>query len=123
MNICEEKILLLCNKLEQDIEERFYLMDKEFDNEKCEDILLIICRLFVEKNMLVLFKPIIINFIDKCFENLNNKEIYDYTFITNHLEYLLNDFIKENDINKLKKEINQYLFITKIKTKTLISNI
>lgn len=111
MIITEEKVLMLCNELEDEIEEKFYLRDLEYNNDKYNYILYIICKLFIEKNMFILFENTMKKFIDKCFEKIEEKEIYDYTFITNHLEYLVNDLITIDDVNKIKQEINEYLEI------------
>lgn len=111
MIINEEKILMLCNELEDEIEEKFYLIDKEYNSDNCNYILCIISKLFIKKNMFILFNKLMKEFIDKCFEKIEDKEIYDYTFITNHLDYLLNDLITVDDINELKSDINEYLGI------------
>lgn len=119
MIITEEKVLMLCNELEEEIEEKFYLRDLEFNNDKYNYILYIICKLFIEKNMFILFENTMKKFIDKCFEKIEEKEIYDYTFITNHLEYLVNNLITTDDVEKIRQEINEYLGIVEKQNETL----
>lgn len=111
MIIDDKKILMLCNELEDEIEEKIYLIDKEYNNDNCNYILYLICKLFIKKNMFVLFKKLMKEFINKCFEKIEDNEIYDYTFIMDHLQYLLNGLITIDDINELKLEINEYLGI------------
>ncbi len=109
MNTYEEKILMLCNELDDEIEERFYLLDREFDNTYCQYILYTIGKMFIEKNIFILYRNLMMRFIEKCFEKLSEKEIYDYTFLTDNLEYLVNELISIDDVDKIREEIDIYL--------------
>lgn len=124
MSAYEEKILMLCNELDDEIEERFYLLDREFDNTYCQYILYTIGKIFIEKNMFILYRNLMMKFIEKCFEKLNDKEIYNYTFLTDNLEYLINELITFDDISKIREEINEYLETKNSDSKKLLlSNI
>ncbi len=122
MNTYEDKILMLSNELEDEIEERFYLLDREFDNTHCQYILYLIGKMFIEKNMQMVYRKFMINFIEESFEKLNYKENYNYTFLIDNLKYMVNDLITIDDVNKLRNEIFIYLENQSSK-KLLLSNI
>lgn len=110
MNTKEEKILELCNELTLDLEERFYLLDTDFDSTNCNFIFYIICKLFIQKNLFSLFNKKMKEYIDNCFLRINLEEKQDFKFLYNNLNLLtVNNLITKNDVMIVKQMIDSYI--------------
>lgn len=111
MTTNEEKIFNYCNDLVAYIDEKSYLMDKEFEKSNCNYILYIIGKQFIEKGIINLFSEYIKIYIDRCLIKSNNFSKYDYNILYNNLDLLLVDgIITEQDVFNIKNKIDSYLF-------------
>ena len=121
MNTKEEKILELCNELTLDLEERFYLLDTDFDSTNCNLIFYIICKLFIQKNLFSLFNKKMREYIDYCFLKINLEEKQDFRFLYNNLNLLtVNNLIDEKDVMIVKQMIDSYIEIKKPEEKNKV---
>ena len=121
MNTKEEKILELCNELTLDLEERFYLLDTDFDSTNCNLIFYIICKLFIQKNLFSLFNKKMREYIDNCFLKINLEEKQDFRFLYNNLNLLtINNLIDEKDVMIVKQMIDSYIEIKKPEEKNKV---
>ncbi len=121
MNTKEEKILELCNELTLDLEERFYLLDTDFDSTNCNLIFYIICKLFIQKNLFSLFNKKMREYIDNCFLKINLEEKQDFRFLYNNLNLLtVNNLIDEKDVMIVKQMIDSYIEIKKPEEKNKV---
>lgn len=121
MNTKEEKILELCNELTLDLEERFYLLDTDFDSTNCNLIFYIICKLFIQKNLFSLFNKKMKEYIDNCFLKINLEEKQDFRFLYNNLNLLtVNNLITKKDVMIVKQMIDSYIGIKKPEEKNKV---
>ena len=111
MNI-EEKIFSSCNELVVKIEEKLYMIDKDFDSGHCNYILYIIGKKYIEKNNYNLFEKQMCIFINNCILKLDDNSKFDCIFLYNNLSDLLAlGFINHADLLDIKNTLYNYLFV------------
>lgn len=111
MNI-EEKIFSSCNELVVKIEEKLYMIDKDFDSGHCNYILYIIGKKYIEKNNYNLFEKQMCIFINNCILKLDDNSKFDCIFLYNNLSDLLAlGFINHVDLLDIKNTLYNYLFV------------
>lgn len=111
MNI-EEKIFCSCNELVVKIEEKLYMIDRDFDSSHCNYILYIIGKKYMGKNNYNLFEKQMCIFINNCILKLDDNSKFDCIFLYNNLSDLLAlGFINHADLLDIKNTLYNYLFV------------
>lgn len=110
MNIEEEKIFNSCNKLVVKIEEKLYMIDKDFDSSHCNYIFYIIGKKYIEKNRQSQFETDMKAFINNCIFKLDDDTKFDCIFLYNNLAEMLNlGFINHHELVIIRNILFNYL--------------